>query len=292
MILIAGGEADHNIDAIVRAAEARGGDLRTVRVGPGNDPAATWDVQGDTLILDGEEVRPDAIFLRYDVFNHKLDRRPAVATRALAWFNTVQGWGLAHGVRMMNQRYRGQGNKPYMLSVARRVGLTIPRTVITNELDLLERSPEPRVAKPVSGGGFCQPLEALLERTERRNGRAAAPAIVQERLVPREVRVFGVGGRFIPFHITSDALDYRTSSATRVIPLTLDVVDPGLTDGLARLMAELEMEFAAADFKTSPETGKLVFLEINSSPMFAGFDAVSDGAVSAAILDHLTGAAE
>ncbi|HYW08293.1 MAG TPA: hypothetical protein VE913_15150 [Longimicrobium sp.] len=291
MILIAGGEADHNIDAITRAAEARGVDLRTVRVGPGNDPAATWDVQGDTLVLDGKEVRPDAIFIRYDVFNHKLDPRPAVATRALAWFNTVQGWGLAHGVRMMNLGYRGQGNKPYMLSVARRVGLTIPRTVITNELDLLERTPEPRVAKPVSGGGYCQPLEDLLERTERRNGRAASPAIVQERLVPREVRVFGVGGRFIPFHITSDALDYRTSSETRVIPLAPDDIDPGVTDGLAKLMAELKMDFAAADFKTSPETGKLVFLEINSSPMFAGFDAVSDGAVSAAILAHLTGAA-
>ncbi|HYW05807.1 MAG TPA: hypothetical protein VE913_02560, partial [Longimicrobium sp.] len=73
MILIAGGEADHNIDAIARAAEARAVDLRTVRVGPGNDPAATWDVQGDTLVLDGKEVRPDAIFIRYDVFNHKLD---------------------------------------------------------------------------------------------------------------------------------------------------------------------------------------------------------------------------
>ncbi len=63
-----------------------------------------------------------------------------------------------------------------------------------------------RIAKPVPGG-YCQPLSELLPTVERRDGLAAAPAIVKERLVAPEVRIFGIGNRFIPFHVRSDALD-------------------------------------------------------------------------------------
>jgi hypothetical protein len=48
------------------------------------------------------------------------------------------------------------------------------------------------------------------------------------------------------------------------------------------------MDFGAADFKTDPETGQLVFLELNTSPMFARFDQVSGGQVCAAIIHELT----
>ena len=53
-------------------------------------------------------------------------------------------------------------------------------------------------------------------------------------------------------------------------------------------MDALNLDFGAADFKTSPDTGRYLFLEVNSSPMFAAFDAVSDGAVSKAILDWMS----
>ena len=52
-------------------------------------------------------------------------------------------------------------------------------------------------------------------------------------------------------------------------------------------MAEFRMTFGAADFKTDPDTGELCFLELNTSPMFAHFDQVSDGAVCRALLHHL-----
>lgn len=289
MILIAGGEADPNVEAIVRRAEARGLELCQARTGATFNPALDWDLQADVLTLDGRPISPRAVFLRGDVFQSMADPRPETAFRSRAWHTTLHGWALAHeGVRILNRGYRGQTNKPYMLSLAARCGLPIPATRITNALDALEREggAEERIAKPVPGGGYCQPLSEILSTVERRDGLAAAPAIVQERLVAPEVRIFGIGGRFIPFHVRSDALDYRTSPDTIVEPAA--PVHPTLLDALRRLMEALAMDFAAADFKTSPATGRLIFLEINSSPMFAAFDRAADGAVTDAILDRLT----
>jgi hypothetical protein len=297
VLLIAGGEADPNVDSIVARAERRGMEARTLRVGPGTNPSLAWSFHDDRLVIDGEEASPTGVFLRYDVFGHMADGRQATAYRANAWYTALQGWMLAHpDVRMLNRRYGGQMNKPFMLHLAARTGLCIPSTRVTNELDAVEREAAalgPLIAKPVTGGGYAQPLEELLAGTERREGRSAAPAFVQRRMVPPEVRVYGVGEgagrRFIAYRVESEALDYRVDDDSVVVHLPLDEVGEEVVCGLGRLMDALEMDYGAADFKADPDTGRLAFLEVNSAPMFAGFDFVSDGAVSDAILDYLAG---
>jgi glutathione synthase/RimK-type ligase-like ATP-grasp enzyme len=57
---------------------------------------------------------------------------------------------------------------------------------------------------------------------------------------------------------------------------------------LRNLMSRVGLDFGAADFKTDPETGQLVFLELNTSPMFARFDQVSGGKTCDAIVAELT----
>ncbi|HEX6372219.1 MAG TPA: hypothetical protein VF006_25095 [Longimicrobium sp.] len=290
-ILIAGGEQDPNILSLLRRARERNLPVCTVLAGPERTPSVDWDVQADTLVLDGREVRPAAGFGRYDVFAGMADPRRAVSFRAQAWHTTLHGWMLAHDdVRMVNRSYAGQTNKPFMLSVAARCGLRIPRTRITNDLAMLEAMPgaAEMIAKPVPGGGYTQMLGELLASTPRRDGLSAAPAIVQQRLVSPEVRIYGVGGRFLPFAVISDRLDYRVDRATRVEPLPVESIEPGVLEGLGRLMERLQMQYAAADFKTDADTGELVFLEVNSGPMFAAFDRSSGHAVSDAILDYLT----
>jgi D-alanine-D-alanine ligase-like ATP-grasp enzyme len=53
-------------------------------------------------------------------------------------------------------------------------------------------------------------------------------------------------------------------------------------------MKKLQMDFGAADFKTDPETGRLTFLELNTSPMFARFDYDSQGQLCRAMVRALT----
>ncbi|HSU13212.1 hypothetical protein [Longimicrobium sp.] len=297
MLLIAGGEADFNVESIVTRMRERGMDGEVLRVGKSINPAVTWDFQRDRLKLDGREIHPSGVFLRYDVFSVLADNRPATQLRSQAWHITLHGWLLSHpGIRMLNRRYRGETNKAFILDLARRVGLAIPRTLITNELDELERRAGelgPMIAKPVPGGGYAQMVEDLLEKTERREGRSAAPAFVQQRLVPPEVRVYGVGAgerrRFVAFRVESTELDYRVDNESRVVHLPIGEVDAAAVAGLGRLMDALEMDYGAADFKADAETGELRFLEVNSGPMFAAFDAASGHAVSDAILDWLSG---
>jgi hypothetical protein len=296
VLLIAGGPTDQSVQSILTRMRQRGIDGAELRMGTDPPPALAWDLQRDGLTVDGAELCPGGVFLRYDVFSVLADSRPATQFRSQAWFTTLHGWMLAHpGVRMLNRRYRGETNKAFILDLARRCGVAIPITLITNDLAQVERRAEeigPLVAKPVAGGGYAQKVEELLETTERRGGRSAAPAFVQQRLVPPEVRVYAVGAaerrRFVAFRVESAALDYRADHDSRVVPLPLEEVDARAVAGLGRLMDALEMDYGAADFKADADTGELRFLEVNSSPMFAGFDAVSDFAVSDAILDWLS----
>ena len=62
---------------------------------------------------------------------------------------------------------------------------------------------------------------------------------------------------------------------------------PSEVESLRVLTAKLNMDFGAADFKSDPQTGKLVFLELNTSPMFARFNQVSQGALCTAMLKTL-----
>ena len=46
--------------------------------------------------------------------------------------------------------------------------------------------------------------------------------------------------------------------------------------------------YAAADFKYSSRDDKMKFLEVNSNPMFVGFDKSCDYELVDAMIDHLT----
>lgn len=289
-VLVVGGDADFNVGSLRARLDERGIPRRSISVGVAGNPSVAWDLQTDVLTVDGQEVRAAGAFVRYDVFTHLADPRPATSQRAGAWHATLAGWLWAHPeVRLLNRYANAPSNKPFHLLLARRAGLEIPRTLVTNDRARLEQeaAAQPMVAKPVAGGGYCHPLAEVLASAPARDGRTASPAIVQNRLEPPEVRVYSVGGRFIPFAVRSDVLDYRVSKETRVEAMAAGDVDPALLAGLGRLMDALGMDYGAADFKTDPATGRLVFLELNSSPMFAAFDGVSGGAVSDAIIDFL-----
>ncbi len=288
-LLIAGGDADHSLLSLRNRALTRGHEHMVLLVGAQTHPTLEWDVQADTLVVDGREIRPAACFIRYDVFTHMADKEPESALRAGAWYSAVAGWVQAHPeVRRLNRGFMGSNNKPYLLRLAMQAGLEIPVTRVSNDLDALERwaAERPLAAKPVQGGAHCREMDDMLA-VARETGHPG-PFITQNRLVQPELRLYKIGSRFVAFNMVADVLDYRTTNSTQVVPRPLHEVPRELCDGLGRLMDGLGMDFGAADFKTDPDTGRLLFLELNSSPMFFGFDLASGGAVSDAILDALT----
>jgi hypothetical protein len=287
VLAVAGGDTDPNLQSLLAALRGSKCRVLPLLAGASSAPVVTWDLATDELSFDGSRIEPTALFIRHDVFTNLNDGRPESASRAYAWFTTIASWAAAHPrVRLLNRHHNAQLLKPQQLVAARECGLEIPRTWITNDRRTLATlDAERSIAKPITGGDYCRTLRSVLQETQWRGDAAASPAIVQEKLIPPELRVYRVGKRFLSFNIASDALDYRATNNVVVTPAGNDAK---LTKALGRLMDALQLDFGAADFKTSPETGRYLFLEVNSSPMFAAFDAVSKMAVSKAIGDFLS----
>ncbi|HEX7332479.1 MAG TPA: hypothetical protein VF290_13330 [Pyrinomonadaceae bacterium] len=288
-LLIVGGDADPNITALLAAAEDRGVSYQKLLVGKSSHPALTWDLTTGQLLLDGELLECSAAFVRYDVFTALQDGQPSSEFRALAWHAAISGWLAAHPeIFIFNRRNLNQStNKPLMLKLAQQCGLDIPPTLITNVREGLDGVE--KVVKPINGGGYCEPLTEVLERTSFKDGRAAAPAIVQQRLEQPEIRIYRVGDRYFAFNVISAELDYRATQNCRVeFAGSAEASHAALVDGLGKLLTKLGLDFAAADFKTSPDTGRLLFLEVNTGPMFAAFNDACDGKLCGAMIEHLT----
>jgi glutathione synthase/RimK-type ligase-like ATP-grasp enzyme len=287
-LLLAGGEDDPNLDALADAAAQAGVELLQLRTPFGESPAFCWDPATGAPRLSGRELKPSAAFIRYDVFAGMKDTRPAVNSRAFAWYQTFMGWLLSEpGIRIFNRDIsQVASNKPASLVYARAAGLAIPATLITNEVGGFSAGQlDSLVAKPVAGGDYCHSLADALNKAEIRGGLAAMPAIVQKRLVPPEIRIYVIGAFAFAFEVRSSSLDYRVNQDAELVLLPEVPKEVGR---LRKLMSRLGTDFGGADFKTDPDTGQLLFLELNSSPMFARFDQASEGQLSAAIIHELT----
>ncbi len=291
MFLVAGGSSDPNIQVFLERLKSHGYEDYTLLVGPHNHPSATWDISTNTLIIDGMEIRPRSAFIRHDVFTNIRDGRQESAFRAFSWYTTIVGWILSQDNVSLLNKSSAQFfvNKPYVLNLARKAGLAIPDTTITNDMRSLELLSKkgPMIAKPVNGGGYCQPLESLFGATQDKDGKASAPAITQNRLIAPEIRIYVIGNKFFAFSVKADVLDYRTSNNCIIETVDLSLIPQEVLLGLSKLMTSLRMDFGAADFKTCPNTDKLLFLEINSSPMFSEFDKVCNGELLDQMIKYL-----
>ena len=171
-----------------------------------------------------------------------------------------------------------------MLAHASALGLSIPKSLVTNDCDVLGKFRKlESIVKPLNGGGLCQDLEKVIASTPARAGCTAQPAIVQERIPGPDLRVYGVGDQLFAFNLESPSLDYRELQDATITQCDVPSV---VRKSLLQLMAQLDLDWFAADFKI-PSVGAPVFLEVNSNPMFSVFDVVSKGALTSAMLDQL-----
>ena len=284
-LLIAGGDSDPNIVRLLRASAARGLRVSAALTGKSGVPRLTWRIGEKRLLLDGQAISPTAAFLREDVFGSELGTNPQEAQKAAVWHETCRGWLAGFDdIRWMNKGFllAARPNKLRNLHLAMEAGFNIPRTLISNEVDEINglvKSGE-WVHKPVNGGAHCQPLSEISSRT----GILSYPMKLQERLNNPEYRIFKVGSDHLAFEILSEQLDHRQDATAQIRPVQ---PDRDLCDCLDRLCAALMLDYAAIDLKTSPSGGTPVFLEINSNPMFSGFDQFSRGKLVAAMLDWL-----
>ena len=271
MLLIVGSTGDHNIHRLADAAEWRKVPHRVIFTDADPPPSISWKPGSPDITINGEAfaAKGTSLFIRYDVFS-KQD-----AAQKSAFYDGLRGWAEAYPVvGMLN---RGNENmemsKPRALVLAAEAGFSTPETWITSVFNQFADKNN-YIAKPVAGGDYARSLSDMPDTADR-------PWIVQEKLQYPELRLFRAGSNYLAFEITSPVLDYRTTS-----DFTLKQVEPpqALVDAMKKLTAVMGLDYAAADLKTNPRTGALEFLEINSMPMFTGYDDAAQGRLSDAIL--------
>lgn len=289
MLLIAGGDADPQLQRMITRAQARDLPLKTILHGEGGQLLLEWDIATGLMRSDGEVVQPTGAFVRQDVFRFLQTKQQIDRDDARSWKVMLDGWLWSHPeIRLFNRGFamKDAVNKPLALIWAREAGLTVPKTTLHSSKAVAETalSMAPVVYKPVGGGDMCRELDTeALGRVN--NAYLPRPYIFQEKLVPPEIRIFRVGEQFFAFQIDADALDYRTVGGAAKVT---EVEPPEhLLAGLRTLTDRFGLTYTAADFKAHAETGEVVFLETNSNPMFAAFDVASDGRLVDAMLDWL-----
>src|SRR5205085_10243105 len=166
-LLLAGGEDDPNLVALAKAATKAGVELLELRISSGESPAFCWDPAAGAPRLSGRELKPSAAFIRYDVFAGMKDPRPAVNSRALALYQTFMGWLLSEPCIRIFNRDASQiaTNKPASLVHARAAGLSIPATLVTNDVEKFDADKlDSLMAKPVSGRDYCHPFADAIHK--------------------------------------------------------------------------------------------------------------------------------
>ena len=283
MFLLFGGKNDFNIQAFAKQLRAKQVEHQSIIIEEDNIPSIHWDLNKDKLLINDKFINPSSIFLRDDVFG-SVTSNPS---SSYSWYTTLRSWALSHyRTSMFNKHYIGM-NKSYNLVLAQSVGFDIPKTIITNDTDQLSaiKKKQNYIIKPVSGGQYTRDLTNYLNTAIPAKKNHTSLTYLQNKLIQPEMRIFGIGELFYGFWIKSNLLDYRQDKKAQIIACKAPL---DLSRKLSRLMKELKLDFVAADFKTCPQTNKLLFLEVNSGPMFGSFDYYSRGALTKAMISwHL-----
>lgn len=290
MLLIAGGDTDPQLKRLIERAQERKIPHHALLHSDGGAVILEWSLESDQLRINHQLVKPTAAFVRQDVFRYLANKQPMAHTDARSWKVMLDGWLWSHPkVKIFNRHFamKDAVNKPLALIWAKEAGLEIPATTLHSSVAAAAHAltKEAVVYKPVAGGDNCRELnQQALDKVATEW--LPRPYIFQEKLVPPEIRIFRVGDKFFSFQIDADALDYRTAGGDATI--TAVETPTHLIDGLTKITERIGLSFAAADFKTSPHTSQLIFLEVNSNPMFSAFDTVCNGELSFAMLDYLS----
>jgi hypothetical protein len=170
-------------------------------------------------------------------------------------------------------------NKLLQLTVAREVGLTVPRTLVSSDPDSIRAFARAQggsvIAKTLTGllGTSLEagrvPVESLVDDEEM----SLSATIYQEEVPGTDhLRVMVFGDDVHAARINSAALDWRLANDMYVEPVA---AEPMLAAQLRAVVERLGLRMGVFDLKVRPD-GQVVFLEVNPQGQFLFVEGMSD----------------
>ncbi len=184
--------------------------------------------------------------------------------------------------------YRYHRQKPFMYQALRRAGVDVPEFAVGCDLEqaayFVDAHGGETVAKPLMGGEVVvADLDYLREHHAEFDRR---PILLQRRVRGRSLRGYVVEGRVVGLAeiVHGDVVDWRTDvRAVRAV-----AADARVAQALVRAAEALGLIFAAVDVEEEGGAGGLPWvLDVNPSPMFAGFEKLSGIEIADPLADCL-----
>jgi hypothetical protein len=180
-------------------------------------------------------------------------------------------------------------SKPYQLRLIAAYGFAVPDTLVTTDESAVRRFKGRHgsvVYKSVSG------VRSVVSRLPEAQGENLAdvgncPTQFQEYIPGTDVRVHVAGHALLATEIVSTADDYRYASRTDAeIAMTPVELPPDLGESCRTMVRGMGLHFAGIDFRRTPG-GVWYCLEVNPSPGFTFFEAITGQRIGATVADLL-----
>ena len=184
-------------------------------------------------------------------------------------------------------------HKRWQLEVARRIGLSIPDTLMTTDPDNVRAFWEARngevIYKP-----FLQTFHSWRETRQLKREELAlldslriAPVIFQS-LVPgaADLRVTVIGDEIFPAAVDLSKMEYKLDVRLNQQAYEKHDLPPTVATKLLQLMRELGLEYGAIDLRLTPD-GEYVFFEVNPAGQFLFVEHACGHPISAAMAARL-----
>ena len=203
---------------------------------------------------------------------------------------------------------RRGSNKQLQLQLARRMGLRVPRTLITNDPEAVRAfartCPDGMVGKMMNsftiqrGGRESAMFTSIIEEDHlaELDGLRLCPMTFQEKIEKKlELRVTSVGHRRFTAAVDSQAhettqLDWRRGGVKLMSAWTERELPKTVDAQLDALMARLGLNYGAIDLLVTP-SDEIVFLEVNPGGEYFWLEEQPGLPISAALADVLLGRA-
>jgi hypothetical protein len=301
-IVLLGADDDEHIEAIASELQARG--ERPLLIDPRRFPrqlsVSLGAEMADIRIGDAAALVPRSVYVRSlytDPLGYKSNvdqsmeknwRRTSVALNE-RWHvlsSLLLRWS-ALGSRLYNSAECALPlTKPFQLALLRRAGLPVPHTLWTNDPAAVQEFCAKRgdtIYKPVHGGAHTRQLEPRDLEPARLARLGASPVCFQELLPGRNLRVYVVDERVVcALSVESEQLDFREVEPK----VTAIELGPELERQCIEAARCLGLRFTGMDLREDAQ-GRPLFLELNSSPMFLGFEQLANVKIGTFLCDAL-----
>jgi glutathione synthase/RimK-type ligase-like ATP-grasp enzyme len=191
-------------------------------------------------------------------------------------------------------------HKIYQLEVAQRVGLRIPRTLVSSDplelKEFTESNPHGTICKPIFHGLFVDGIDLYSVYTRRvvpeefeASTVLGGPVLLQEEVSRScDLRVTFIGRQCFAaaVHTTPSTIDWREPSAAASFSKT-EIADD-IKSKCAAMLEILGLRYGAFDFIQTPD-GELVFLEVNPTGEWAWLENSLGFPMRSALVDLLYG---